>query len=397
MNRTCRILCALLCAALLLSGCGGSSPAPEAESAPAETAAPAPVNADGAPNLPGLVYVRAMEKRYADQFDVYYYEGGYKYLAIADGNNYLVVPEGGTAPEGLDPSVKILQQPLDRIYLAGSSSMALFDAMDALDTIELSSLAEGDWYVKNAVDAMERGEIRFGGKYSEPDYELMVNSGVNLAVENTMILHAPKIIEMIENLGIPVFIENSSYESHPLGRTEWIKLFSALINREDDAEAFFEECVAGMDRIEAFPNTGKTVAIFLVDSAGRAQVRSAEDYLSKIIGIAGGVNGFSQLQNSEESRRTNVSMTMEEFYATAMDVDYLIYNSSGYSTGVNSVEKLLEMSPLLADCKAVREGNIWWIGPETYQQSDKISNLIADIHRMLTDGQGEMTFLHRME
>ena len=118
--------------------------------------------------------------------------------------------------------------------------------------------------------------------------------------------------------------------------------------------------------------------------------------VSKIITIAGGQNAFGQLQNSEESRRTNVSMTMEEFYATAMDVDYLIYNASGYSAGVNSVDKLLEMSPLLADCKAVREGNVWWIGPETYQHSDKIASLIADIHTMLTAGEGEMTFLHKM-
>ena len=394
-----KLLTALLCAALLLCGCASTAPeqgAPEQNTADAAPTESTPAQT-GAPALPGLVYERTMEKRYAQQFDVYYYEGGYKYLAIGDGNNYLVVPEGKTAPEGLEADVQILRQPLDRIYLAGSSCMALFDAMDALDTVTLTSLKRDDWYVENAAAAMDRGEILFGGKYSEPDYELLVDSEISLAIENTMILHTPKIIEMIENLGIPVFIENSSYEPHPLGRTEWIKLFAALINREEAAEAYFDRNVAVMDKIEAFPNTGKTVAIFLIDSAGRAQVRSAEDYLSKIITIAGGQNAFGQLQNSEESRRTNVSMTMEEFYATAMDVDYLIYNASGYSAGVNSVDKLLEMSPLLADCKAVREGNVWWIGPETYQHSDKIASLIADIHTMLTAGEGEMTFLHKME
>ena len=396
MKRT--ILAALLLA-VFLTGCGGSA-APAAQSEPTalpEAAAPAAAPESGAPALPGLVYERAMEKRYAEQFDVFYYEGGYKLLAIGDGNRYLVVPEGLSAPDGLDPEVRVLYQPLDKIYLASTSGISLFDAMDALDTVKLTSLKRDDCYVENAAAAMDRGEILFGGKYSEPDYEQLVDSGVSLAIENTMILHAPKIIEMIENLGIPVFIENSSYEPHPLGRTEWVKLFAALIDREEAAGEFFDRSVSVMDRIEAYPNTGKTAAIFLIDSAGRAQVRSADDYLSKIIGIAGGVNAFERLGGDDESRRTNVSMTMEEFYATAMNVDYLIYNASGYSTGVDSVEKLLELSSLLGDCKAVREKNVWWIGPETYQHSDKISDLILDVHTMLTDGEGEMTFLHRME
>ncbi len=383
-------------AALVLPGCGAGEKTPEpAAEASVQTAEPSRVP-DGVPSIPGLTYLRSMEKKYAVQFDVHYYEGGYKYLAIGDGNSYLVVPEGAQAPQGLDSSVKILQQPLDRIYLAGSSSMALFDAMDALDTVKLSSLKASDWYVENAVAAMERREILFGGKYSEPDYELLLDTDINLAIENTMILHSPKVIEMIELLDIPVFIEYSSYEPHPLGRTEWIKLYGALIDREEAAEAFFNEKTALMGGMEAFPPTGKTVAVFLIDTAGKAQVRSANDYLTKIISIAGGEYPFSG-DAVESSGRANVNMTMEEFYASAVDVDYFIYNASGYSGDVDTLEKLLEKSDLLAECRAFREGRVWWIGGDTYQHSDKISDLIADVHAMLTGQEGEMTFLRRME
>ena len=252
---------ALLLAAVLLvmAGCGGNAaaPTPAQESAAPSAAAPDTSEPaalpDGVPDIPGLVYQRSMEKKYAVQFDVHYYEGGYKYLAIGDGNSYLVVPEGGQVPQGLDPSVKILRQPLDRIYLAGSSSMALFDAMNALDTIKLSSLKKSDWYVENAVAAMDRGDILFGGKYSEPDYELLIDSDVTLAIENTMILHTPKVIEMIENLGIPVFIEYSSYEPHPLGRTEWVKLYGVLLDREEEADEVFRKRTAVMEELRDFP------------------------------------------------------------------------------------------------------------------------------------------------
>ena len=256
-----KLLCLILSAALLLclAACGApsepkdentvsaSAPVPAAgansetgagqtsvgPSGPGSAAAETPADA---PAIPGLVYERAMDLRYAEQFDVYYYEGGYKYIASHyDGLGYLIVPEGKTAPQIPDASVRILQQPLDDIYLVATAAMSLFDAMDSLDVISLCSQDADSWHVKGAAEAMERGEILYGGKYSEPDYELLVNSNIDIAIENTMILHTPKVIEMIEMLGIPVFIENSSYEPHPLGRTEWIKLFGAMIGRRGDA------------------------------------------------------------------------------------------------------------------------------------------------------------------
>ena len=389
---------------LALAGCGAAPSEKQEDPVPASgsSAVPADDPTDSGtaagPELPGLVYERTMPRLYAEQFDVYYYEGGYKYIdSHYDGRGYLVVPEGKPAPAGLDSDIRVLQQPLDDIYLVATASMALFDAMDSLDVIKLTSQNADGWYVENAAAAMERGDMLFGGKYSEPDYELLVDSSIDIAIENTMILHTPKVIDMIEILGIPVFIENSSYETHPLGRVEWIKLFAALINREDRAEAFFEQSVAKTEQIRSFPDSGKSVVIFLIDSTGRVQVRAPDDYLSKIIGIAGGRNAFEEVLADDDSRRTNINMTMEEFYASAMDVDYFIYNASGYSSGVTSIKKLLELSPLLADCRAVREGNVWWLGPETYQRTDRIADLIGQVHAMLTGGEEEMTFLHRME
>ena len=50
-------------------------------------------------------------------------------------------------PEGLDGSIRVLQQPLDRIYLQATSGMALIDRLDALDSIRLVAPARtaGMW------------------------------------------------------------------------------------------------------------------------------------------------------------------------------------------------------------------------------------------------------------
>lgn len=96
---------------------------------------------------------------------------------------------------------------------------------------QLTGTQASGWYIENAVKAMDDGKIKFAGKYSEPDYEMLVDEDCDLAIESTMILHTPKVQEMIESLDIPVMIDRSSYESHPLGRTEWIKLYAAMLNK----------------------------------------------------------------------------------------------------------------------------------------------------------------------
>ena len=81
-----------------------------------------------APEIPGLTYESTMDLSFAECFDVYYYNDGYKLLDVHDDARYLVVPEGKETPDGLDEDIRVLQQPLDTIYMAATSPMALFDA-----------------------------------------------------------------------------------------------------------------------------------------------------------------------------------------------------------------------------------------------------------------------------
>ena len=80
---------------------------------------------------------------------------------------------------------------------------------------------------------------------------LLLDAGCSLAVENTMITHNPEVKEKLEELGIPVMIERSSYESHPLGRLEWIRFFGALLGKEEAADAYYEEQLSRIEPISA--------------------------------------------------------------------------------------------------------------------------------------------------
>lgn len=131
---------------------------------------------------------------------------------------------------------------MQNIYLVSTSAMDLFLHLDALDSIALSGTRAEGWYLDEAKQAMQAGRIAYAGKYSAPDYERILTAKCGLAVENTMIYHTPEVKEQLERFGIPVLVERSSYESSPLARMEWIKLYGILLGKEALAE---EVCAAG--------------------------------------------------------------------------------------------------------------------------------------------------------
>ena len=69
------------------------------------------------------------------------------------------------------------------------------------------------------------------------------------------------------------------------------------------------------------------MAYFYINTDGSVVVRKSDDYIPTMIEIAGGRYVFKDLKNSE-GNAPSVKLTMEEFYATAVDADYLIYNGT---------------------------------------------------------------------
>ena len=131
----------------------------------------------------------------AKEFSVYRYQDGYDLIDIHDHQRFLLVPEGKEAPEGLDEDIKVLQKPIDRIYLAATASMAMFASMDAMDHVLMSSIKKEAWTFDEPKKAMEEGKILYAGKYSQPDYETILDEGCDLALESTMIEHTPEVHE----------------------------------------------------------------------------------------------------------------------------------------------------------------------------------------------------------
>ena len=352
----------------------------------------------GVPTLPGLDYVSSMETYYAEAFGIHTYrikEGGGELCRLIDvrgSGQYLLLPENSPGIPDLPETVTVLSGPPECLYVAATSSMALFEAAGALGQVKLTGTREDGWYIDAPREALENGSMVYAGKYSAPDYELLASSGCSLAVESMMILHTPEVKEKLEELGIPVFIDTSSTESHPLGRTEWVRLYGVLTGHEEEAEAFFEKQRAEFARTAEYRDTGMTAAFFSISSGGNVIVRASDDYIPCMIGLAGGSYAFRDLL-SESGNSASVRLTMEDFYNTAKDADFLIYNAT-IDDPVRSLEDLCARSSLLREFRAVKNGNVWQVQKNLYQSPDIAAEMITDLHRMLTGEDTEnMVFL----
>jgi len=336
---------------------------------------------------------KGMELSYATTFFVEK-AGDYVLITIADADRFLVVPEGQSVPDDVPKDVVILKKPIQRAYLASSSVFDLIREAGALGRLRLSGTKKEDLCIQEAIAAMDAGELMYAGKYNKPDYELLIAEGCDLAIENTMIYHNPEAKEKLEALGIPVLVETSSYETHPFGRMEWIKLYGLLFDREDDADAFFDETVKAIMPVLQQEKTDCKVAFFYVNSNGVVNVRKPEDYVAKMISLAGGEYVLTDAKVEEENALSTMNMQMEDFYLAAKDADVIVYNSTIVGE-LNSIGDLLELSPLFADFKAVKENRVYCTEKNFFQQTTAIADFVEDLGMALRNP--EQKEFHQMK
>ena len=403
-NRLVRFLSAIAATGLIAAGaCGCAAPGNPAggsavQGSAAQDSAVQGNTVHGSPEEIQTAKIdHSMELLYADQFSVDYYDNGCALITIKDSGSYLVVPAGKEPPKGLSDDITVIRQPLSHIYLAATSAMDSMRCLDGISQITLSGTDASGWYIEEAKAAMEEGKMIYAGKYNAPDYELILSKSCDLAIESTMIHHAPEVKEQLEQLGIPVLVERSSYESHPLGRMEWLKLYGVLLGKEDQAQERFQQTLDRLAPVLDQEGTGKTVAFFYITSNGGVNVRKPGDYISKLIGMAGGEYVFQDL-GGEENALSTMNLQMEAFYAGAKDADLLIYNSA-VDGGLRTLDELLEKNEVLAEFRAVQEGNVWCTGQDLFQSSMGLGDLLLDIHTVLTQEDPEpesLTYLYRL-
>ncbi len=345
------------------------------------------------PAIPGLTYISTGENAYAQCYRIHRYSDEYVVISVDDGSNYLLIPEGGEIPQ-VSSDITVLMRPLDSVYMAASSVMCHFDSLGSVGDIALSGTMQDDWYIDSAKEAMESGTLTYGGKYSAPDYEQIVMKDVDLAIENTMILHVPKVREKLEQLGIPVFIDRSSYEQEPLGRCEWVKVYGVIAGKDEAASEIFSEQEQHVESLDLSDVSGKNVAIFSINSNHQIVTRRSGDYFAKMVGMAGGT--YLAPKGDDDSAASQVTISVEAFYDYAQNADILIYNAT-IQDAPETLTQLVEEDAVFGDFRAVLSGNVWYTDKSLYQLSDSTGTIIRDLYSVINEEKEETEFFHKLK
>lgn len=340
-----------------------------------------------------LVYDRSMELLYAKCFSVDYYKGGYKLISVIGGTKLLIVPEGMSVPSDTDGDTIVLRQPVKNILVSSTPTTSLINAIGALDAISMTTTDYDSWYINDVKNALSDKSMTYIGEYNAPDYEIITASGVDFAIFSAML--TGDVAEQLKQLGIRIMLDRAAEEEHPLARVEWMKLYGAMFNMEEKAEQLVNEQIAYVDRISKAEAAGKSVAVFYITSKGALYARNAGDYMAKMVELAGGEYILSDTGIGQPG---TTNMEMEAFYDEAKDSDYIIYI---WSVGgkPEKLDDLLAKNEILADMKAVRDGNVFCTAPDFFQISNTLGSMINDINLMLNSDEntGKLTYLFRLK
>lgn len=316
-------------------------------------------------------------------------------------------------PEGVDSVTDVPGSPYmmtwqDRqnIMVSSASTMALINAMGALGRVPMTT-ADTTWYIQEIKDAIADGTIKEVDKYSSPDYEQILTIGeeknVTFAVFSTMIDYVPEVYDQLTGTcGLRIMRDQSSSESHPLARTEWIKIYGEIFDMREESDAVFNEQVAILNetaaKIDVPEAERKTVLIFYTAQDGVFNVRNAADYVTELVNLAGG----RQVAEIGAGKSGNTKMTQEEFIELCSEADYILYNWTSGASGVagETLDALIEarLGDWFRDFKACKDGNVWRTSNDFYQKMDKMGEMVADIYEMLygENVSDNLTYVNRL-
>lgn len=346
------------------------------------------------PDIQGTEYLGTDQNRYAECFLIHRYSDGYAVISVNDGRNYLIVPEGKEVPAYQVDKFIVIKKPVDHIYLAASGVMCQFDALGSVGNIVLSGIEKDKWYIESAKEAMEKGEMEYGGKYSAPDYEKILMKNVDLVIENTMILHTPKVLDKLSELKLPVFIDRCNYESDPLGRCEWIRIYGLMTDREEEAEEALKIQTDLSEKVKDIPSYGKTVVVFSMNSDHMISTKKKNDYFPKMIETAGGTYLCPDVDPGD-SASSQVTVSTESFYDYASDADIIIYNAA-IEDAPESLEALKESDAIFGDFKAIKEGNVYCTDRSLYQFAQKNGTIIDNLNKIISGEAEDTEFFHKL-
>ena len=300
-------------------------------------------------------------------------DNGIKKVIDGEKRELILVPkELEEVPEEYKDSI-VIRTPVEHAVFLSSTQACFFRAVDRPDLIDhIAGISDGDWTEIEGIDkAMKDGKIQqVSSGMGEVDYELLQSLNPDIVFVYTGTSPQTTQIAKFEELGINYAVDNEYMEKDYMSRMEWMRFVLTFFNADEDVNKVMENAQKTVNEAKA-AIAGKEqpkVAIFSV-SNGSVYATSDESWLGSMVKDMGGVNVFSGMPAG--------AITAEAAFDAVQDADVIIYSST--PEWCNGMEGIKENFPLITDCKAYENDNIYQYDNSFWMGIDKTEVMASEM------------------
>jgi iron complex transport system substrate-binding protein len=261
--------------------------------------------------------------RYARGFLIEQYPG-YKEVSIIDRKagrtdtlHFLLVKQGVTPPAGR-AGLPVIVTPVKSLAVLSSMHVAMAEFAGAADRI--TGLGNTEYVTSPIV----RAGIR-AGKVKQVGIDAEINSEAVIALHPDVVLTmsnpeaGPGAYKTLADAGITVLPDADWLETTPLGRAEWVKLFGALLDKEQMIDQKFDSLARRYQRLAAIGSNASPRPSVITDMPFRGTwyVPAGESFVAQFLRDAGADYHWSGIRGTG-----SLPLSFEAVVPVALKADY---------------------------------------------------------------------------
>ncbi len=151
---------------------------------------------------------------------------------------YILYPKGTEKPFKSNTAV-FIEVPVERVVVTSTTDVPMLEYMNLEE--KLVGFPHTDYISSEKTrNRIEKGAIKELGKEHNLNTEVVLELSPELIIGFSA-TGDTKAYDLIQKTGIPVVMNGSWMEEHPLGRAEWIKFVAAFFGTESIAENVFQK------------------------------------------------------------------------------------------------------------------------------------------------------------
>lgn len=270
--------------------------------------------------------------------------------ATNTGQTYYLLKRGSKLPEGTD-SASVIFVPLKKIVCMSTTHVAMIEVLGEAHSIV--GVSGTDFlYSPQLLKNVENGSLADVGYESSLNKELILKISPDLIMIYGIGSESAGYVGKIKELGIKVIINADYLETDPLSRTEWLKLFGALYDKESMADSIYQSEIYEYNKLKMFikENSSSEPKVLLgLPFKDAWNISPGNSFISTLIGDAGGYYLWRDTKSSK-----SMPYGIENVYLRGVNADYWLNISS-----VKSKTEILNFDERLRDLPCFKNGNLY--------------------------------------